>query len=183
MTYKDKASYGSSPPCINRRCALHALICVKSFILTCVMIHSYVYMHQRGIYVHVSIVGGCLQSPTLLSDSYTCMKSFILTRVMTHSCVWINCRCVFTSANTLALPCYSLPAMTHLFFWNNSFICVSASTLPSCCATVCLPWLIYMCDTTHPYVIHLCTWLQLNVHVYMREHSCAAVCLLWGGCD
>jgi len=140
MTYKDKASYGSSPSCSN--------ICEKSH--SCVWHNSCIRASFR-------------RALTLLCSSDTsqhvCMiwliRMCVHTCDMTHSYVWHDS---FICVEWLI----HMGAVTYVYVWHDAFICVTWLAY-MCDVTrsyvwrdsfICVTWLIHMCDMTHSYELY-----------------------------
>jgi len=126
--------------------ALHTYNYTHIYIYT--YINIYVYMYPSAyppspssthslFSLSYTIASSRLLAPTLLSCCATlCVSWLTQMSAMKHSHVWhhpcsSHCRCVLTRINTLVLPCYCLPAMTHSYLWKNLLLRVS--------------WRIHMC--------------------------------------
>jgi len=128
MTYKDKASYGTLPPCMIRTCGMthqymrhDAFVGEAWLVVVCAMVHSYMW-HDSCIYKYICKYVYTYNYVYTLThtyihiyhwfvwhDSFTYLP-WLIVRGVTHSCVRKD-------------PC--MCNVTHSHVWCDSFMCVA----------------------------------------------------------
>jgi len=190
MTHKDKACYGSRPPCRNVMVRppvdmTHSYARNDSFICETWLIHIR----------HVTQIHVCDMMHTYVwHDSYSNVwrDPFIFTTWLMHVCEltrfhmcdvthvdmcgrhWIF-TCV-THIHMCHMNYFDMCDVTHSYVWHDSFICWHDSYSPNdetpCWqnSLTCVTWLSHMCDMTHAYVCDVTHW-------YVWEDS--PMCVTW----
>jgi len=178
MTYEDKASYNSTPPCMTHISESYHTCKYAYPALTRDMTYSHVWHDSFLRVIYMSIGGEQKRSLHHLWSS--CVSWLISMRDTTHShvrhdsyaCVtWLTLKWDMNGSRR-----YTQRESIH----HCGFSCVSW-LIPICGAThfhmrhdkyTCVTWLIHMCDMTHTHVWHdsytRVTWL---IHMCDMTHS------------